>query len=45
VTRQVARAFRRHGYRVYALVRGEDKAAALRRDEIIPVLGYVALGV
>lgn len=36
---QVARAFRRNGYRVYALVRGEDKAAALRRDEIIPVLG------
>lgn len=36
---QVARAFRRNGYRVYALVRGEDKAAALRREEIIPVLG------
>jgi hypothetical protein len=27
---------------VYALVRGEDKAAALRRDEIIPVIGYAA---
>lgn len=38
---QVARAFRRNGYRVYGLVRGEDKAAALRREEIIPVIGCV----
>jgi len=37
--KQVARALRRNGFRVYALVRDEAKAAALRRDEIIPVIG------
>jgi len=35
----VARVFRKQGYTVYGLVRSEEKARALQRDEIIPVLG------
>jgi len=35
----VAKAFRAKGHRVYGLVRSEEKAAALRLEEIIPVIG------
>jgi nucleoside-diphosphate-sugar epimerase len=35
----VGRTFRREGYVVYGLVRSEEKAKALLREEIIPVIG------
>ena len=35
----VAKAFRRRGYTVLGLVRSEEKAKALQREEIIPILG------
>jgi len=38
----IAKAFRRQGYTVYGLVRSEEKARALQREEIIPVLGDLA---
>jgi len=34
----VAKEFQRKGYRVYGLVRTEDKAKILRKQEIIPVI-------
>jgi nucleoside-diphosphate-sugar epimerase len=37
----VARAFRRAGYKVYGLVRSEEKAHKLALEEIIPVVGDV----
>lgn len=35
----VAKTFKRQGYIVYGLVRSEEKAKALLREEIIPVMG------
>jgi len=35
----VARAFRRHGYTVYGLVRKQEQAKQLRLHEVIPVIG------
>ena len=37
----VAKAFKRQGYIVYGLVRSEEKAKALLREEIIPVYGVI----
>lgn len=38
---EVASTLRRAGHKVYGLVRSEDKAKALRQNEIIPVLGNI----
>jgi nucleoside-diphosphate-sugar epimerase len=38
----VAAAFRRAGYRVFGLARSAEKARALEREEIVPVLGDLA---
>jgi fibrillarin-like rRNA methylase len=36
---QVAKGFRRAGYRVYALVRSQKHANELLKNEVIPVIG------
>lgn len=35
----VAKAFRRHGYKVYGVLRDEAKKDLLLKNEIIPVVG------
>ncbi|KAJ2788278.1 hypothetical protein GGI15_000083 [Coemansia interrupta] len=39
IGKETARAFARYGYRVYGLVRSEEKGAGLALDEITPVVG------
>ncbi|KAJ1723348.1 hypothetical protein LPJ53_002296 [Coemansia erecta] len=43
IGKETARAFARSGYRVYGLVRSEEKGAGLALDEIVPVVGDVTI--
>ncbi|KAJ2788279.1 hypothetical protein GGI15_000084 [Coemansia interrupta] len=43
IGKETARAFARFGYRVYGLVRSEEKGAGLALDEITPVVGDVSI--